>query len=132
MSDREVQRAGDADDFDLLAASLRADVGDLHTLAPVLGAKLAEALPGRVALHRGGFFGNGPLDGFAVDLGEWRFGLHMAHGQPVAERIHTVRGIALKTEAMPLEGWIDALSAALAELAAASAHDRAALLRLLS
>jgi hypothetical protein len=132
MSDREVQRAGGAGDFDLLAASLRADVADLHTLVPVLGTKLAEALPSHVALHRGGFFGNGPLESFAVELGSWRFGLRTAHGQPVAERIHVVGGIALKTEAMPLEEWIDALSASLAELAASSAHDRAALLRLLS
>lgn len=132
MSDREVQRAGGAGDFDLLAASLRAEVSDLHTLVPVLGTKLAEALPSRVALHHGGFFGNGPLDSFAVEMGAWRFGLRVEHGQPIAERIHTVRGIALKTEAISLDEWIDALSASLAELAASSAHDRAALLRLLS
>ena len=132
MSDREVQRSGETDDFDLLAASLRADVSDLHTLVPVLGTKLAQALPSRVSLHHGGFFGNGPLDAFAVELGEWRFGLRTEHGQPLAERIHTVRGIALKTESIPLEEWIDALSAALAALATSSARDRAALLRLLS
>ena len=132
MSDREVERAQGADDFDLLAASLRVEAADLRTLVPVLGAKLADALPSRVALHRGGFFGSGPLDGFVVDLGSWRFSLRMEHGQPSAERIHVVRGIALKTETLPLGEWIDALSAALAELAATSALDRAALLRLLS
>ncbi len=132
MSDRELRRTNEADDFDLLAASLRAEVADLRTLVPVLGAKLAQALPSRVTLHHGGFFGNGPLDAFAVDLGAWRFALRMEHGQPVAERVHIVRGIALKTESIPLEEWIDALSASLAEVAASSAHDRAALLRLLS
>jgi hypothetical protein len=132
MSDREVERAGGASDFDLLAASLRAEVADLLTLVPVLGTKLAEALPSRVTVHRGGFFGNGPLDRFAVDLGAWRFGLRMEHGQPAAERVHIVRGIALKTESIARGEWIDALSASLAELAAASAQDRTALLRLLS
>lgn len=132
MSDREVEREGSASDFDLLAASLRAEVADLRTLVPVLGAKLAEALPSRVSLHRGGFFGNGPLESFAVEFGAWRYGLRLEHSQPRAERTHVVGGIALKTESLPLDEWIDLLSASLAELAASSAHERAALLRLLS
>lgn len=132
MSDREVERAQGSVDFELLASSLRADVADLRTLVPVLGAKLADALPGRVQVHHSGFFGNGPLDGFVADLGSWRFGLRLEHARPQAERVHVVRGIALKTEALPLDAWIDALSQALAELAATSALDRAALLRLLS
>jgi hypothetical protein len=130
MSDREVERAPEQD-FELLAASLRADATDLGVLARVLGAKLADALPGRVALHHGGLFGGGPVDGFIADLGAWRFALRMEHGQPVAERVHLVRGIALKTEALPLDAWIEELSRALAELAAGSARERAAVLRLL-
>lgn len=119
-------------DFDLLAASLRADSSDMATWVAVLGNKLAQALPTRVRLRRGGFLGNGPVTGLATDLGGWRFALHLEHGQPLAERTHVVRGIALKSETLPLDEWIDALSQALADLAASSARERAAISSLLS
>jgi hypothetical protein len=124
--------AEEALDFDLLAAALRADAADMHTWIAVMGAKLAEAMPARVALRHGGFFGNGPVEGASVDLGNWRFGVHLQHGQPVAERTHIVRGIALKSEVIPLDEWIDALSRELAALAATSARERAAIARLLA
>ncbi|MBF6590278.1 MAG: hypothetical protein IVW57_07065 [Ktedonobacterales bacterium] len=118
--------------FELLAASLRADQSDMSTWMAALGMKLAGALPGRVTLRRGGVLGNGPIRGLVANLGTWRFALRMEHGQPVAERAHIVRGIALKTEALPLDAWIESLSAALAELAATSARERAAILTLLA
>ncbi len=118
-------------DFELLAASLRADTADMPAWVAALGDKLAAALPGRVALRRSGMLGHGPVNGLAADLGAWRFVLHLEHGQPVAERTHLVRGIALKTEALPIDAWIDALSTALADLAATSARERQAILGLL-
>lgn len=52
MSDPSV-----AGGFDLLAASIRADSADLRTYLDVVGAKLADALPGSVAVERdGGLF----------------------------------------------------------------------------
>jgi hypothetical protein len=119
-------------ELELLAASLRADAADAPTWVAVLGNKLAGALPGRVHLHHGGMFGNGPVNGLAADLGTWRLALRLEHDQPVAERTHVVRGIALKTESLPLDAWIDALTQALAELATTSARERDAVLRLLS
>lgn len=128
MSEREPGQL----DFDLLAASLRADTADMGTLVAVLGAKLAAALPARVRLRHGGLFGGGPVTGFTVDLGSWRFGLRQERGQPAAERTHVVREIALKTEALPLDAWLDALVGALAELAQTSARERSAIQSLLS
>lgn len=119
-------------DFDLLAASLRADTADVGTWVSVLGTKLAAALPARVRLRRGGLFGGGPITGFAVDLGTWRFGMRLEHGQPVGERTHVVRDIALKTETLSLDVWLDALISALADLAASSARERAAIEGLLT
>lgn len=118
--------------FELLAASLRADTADVRTWVAVLGQKLAGALPARVRLHRGGLFGNGAVEGMAADLGTWRFVLRLDHGEPLAERTHVVRGIALKSETMSLDAWIDALVAALTELAATSARERNAIQGLLS
>lgn len=119
-------------DFDLLAASLRADTADVGTWVSVLGTKLAGALPARVRLRHGGIFGGGPVSGFTVDLGPWRFGMRQEHGQPVGERTHVVRDIALKTETLPLDIWLDALIEALAALAASSARERAAIQGMLS
>lgn len=118
--------------FDLLAASLRADASDTRTWVAVLGQKLADALPSRVRLHRGGLFGNGAVDGMAADLGEWRFTLRLDHGAPLAERTHIVRGIALKSETLPIDAWIDAFVASLAALASTSARERNAIQGLLS
>ena len=119
-------------DFDLLAASLRANTADTRIWIDVLGKKLAGALPGHVRLHHKGLLGNGPVSGLTADLGAWRLSLRLEHDQPVAERTHIVRGIALKTEALPLDAWLDALTQALGELAATSGHEREAVLRLLS
>lgn len=132
MSDGMDDPAANGLSFDLLAASLRADQADMHTWVAVLGAKLADALPTRVQLYHGGLFGSGPVVGLVADLGTYRFALRQEHGQPYAERTHTVRGIALKTEPLALDSWLASLSQELAQLAAASAHERAAIERLLS
>lgn len=124
--------AGESISFELLAAALRADTADLGAWVAALGAKLAGALPDRVQVRHSGIFGNGPVTGMVADLGEWRFALHVQHGRPMAERAHIVRGIALKTEQVSLDAWIDALSQSLSEIAATSARERAALQRLLS
>ncbi len=118
-------------DFDLLAAALRADMSDVAIWVPALCTKLAGALPTRVSLRRGGLLGNGPVIGMQAELGTHRYALRLEHGHPVAERTHVVRGIALKTEPMPLDGWLMALTEALAQIAAASAQERAAIQRLL-
>ncbi|MBA3823131.1 MAG: hypothetical protein H0X24_04385 [Ktedonobacterales bacterium] len=118
--------------FDLLAASLRADMHDIGTWIAVLGHKLSAALPTMVRLHHSGFFGGGTVDGLDADLGEWRFALRLEHGRPSATRVHIVRGIALKTEALPLDAWIDDLAATLADLAAQSAREGAAIRGLLT
>ncbi len=117
--------------LDLLAASLRADAADAVMWMRVLGTKLAATLPARVTLHRGGMLHQGSVDALAVDLGTWRFALRSDRGQPIAERTHLVRGIALKTETLPLDLWLAALTEALAELAATGERERRAILQLL-
>ena len=119
------------DSMDLLAAALRADMHDLHLWLGALATKLAGALPDHVTIQRGGFLGNGPIVGLTADLGQFRFILRQEHHQLVAERTHVVRGIALKTEPVPLDAWIDDLTATLTVLAATSARERAAIDRLL-
>jgi hypothetical protein len=119
--------------FELLAASLRADAGDTDAFLGALAAKLGGALPHRVRVERGGgLFSHGhPVRRLAVNLGEWEYELAAGAGGLDASRTHTVRGVALKSEPLGLEEWIDALGAELAALAQHSAQDHAALQRLL-
>lgn len=120
--------------FELLAASLRADAGDTRAFVEALARKLGDALPNRVRVERaGGLFSHGhPVQRIQVQLGEWAYDLAAGPGSALdARRTHLVRGVALKSEEIGLDEWIDALSAELAELAQHSAQDHAALRRLL-
>ena len=125
---------GDGTDFELLAASLRADAGDTRAFVEALARKLEGALPHRVRVERGGglFARNHDVQRIQVQLGEWAYELLPGPGSAMdARRTHTVRGVALKSEQVGLDEWIETLSAELADLARHSAQDHAALRRLL-
>ena len=120
--------------FEMLAASLRADAGDTHAFVEALAHKLEDALPNRVRVERasGRFTRTHPVQRIQVKLGEWEYDLAAGPGSALdARRTHLVRGVALKSEEIGLDEWIDALSVELAELAQHSAQDHAALRRLL-
>jgi hypothetical protein len=122
------------DDFDLLAASLRADTGDLRAYVEALAAKLEGALPGSVRIERrgGGLFGGAKrVARLALTLGSDELQLESDDGRVSCRRRTVVRGIALKNEELSLDAWIDAVSQALVAQAAESEHGRVALGRLL-
>ena len=124
----------DAMGFELLAASLRADAGDTGAFLEALAAKLGGALPQRVRVeHGGGLFSHQhPVRRLAANLGDWEYVIEAGPGGSLnAARTHAVRGIALKSEPLGLDEWIENLAADLAALAQRSAQDRAALQRLL-
>jgi hypothetical protein len=126
--------AGSGDlDFDLVAGAIRADAGDAATFLHVLAGKLEAALPGAVRLRHGGglFARDHPVTEITVELGDWTFRLASERGGLQAERAHRVRGIALQSETMPLDAWVDALLEALREHARSSATAAEALRRLL-
>jgi hypothetical protein len=120
-------------DFELVAASLRADTTDLRAFVEALAAKLEGALPERTEVQRSGgrLGGRKRVRSIAVRLGEDEYRLEANDGAPACARRVVVRGIALKNEPLELEAWIDAISRALAEEAAGSERGRAALARLL-
>jgi hypothetical protein len=120
-------------DFDLVAASLRADSGDLETFVEVLATKLEVSFPGNVKVERKGSRfvpGARPVRMISVPLGDSTFELEHDAGRVTCFRKAVVRGIALRTEELPLGDWIDGLSAALLAEAASSEAARAALERL--
>ena len=123
----------DAPDLDLLAASLRADATDTAAFLEALAARLEGALPRQVEVQRkGGLFGGKRVRNIAVRLGDSRYEIEGDGGPPTARRRTIVRGIALKSEELAVDAWIDALSADLLALAQTSERGRAALERLLT
>lgn len=124
----------DAPDLDLLAASLRADAGDTAAFLDALGARLEGALPGQVEVDRKGrmFGGAKHARRIAVRLADSHYEIEGDGGALVARRRSVVRGIALKSEDLAVEAWIENLSRDLLALAESSERGRLALERLLT
>jgi hypothetical protein len=125
--------AGDAD-FELLAASLRADTRDLSVFLEALAFKLEGALPQRTRIHRrslGLLARRKQVERIEVELGEERYVLGYHGGALEARRAKAVRGVVLKNELLGLEEWIESLARAIAVEARTSEHGRLALERLL-
>jgi len=120
--------------FELLAASLRSSGSDLDVFVEVLADKLERALPGRVVVERRGlrrFSRERRVTRIEVALGDNRFTVVVGRGVVEARCAKAVRGVVLKTEALPLEGWLEALGRELAVEAEASEQSRVALDELL-
>jgi hypothetical protein len=118
-------------DFDLVAASLRADESDVRGFVEALAAKLEQSLPGRCRVRRSGLLGRGSVRRITVELGDGRYELTHEDGSATARRSSVVRGISLKTDTVGLDEWIDALAAELVAEAGRSERGRLALERLL-
>jgi len=121
-----------APDFDLVAASLRADTADLRVFVESLSAKLDQSFPGRCRVQRAGLLGKGNVRRLTVELGDSRYELAHDDGAVTARRSSVVRGITLKSEELGLDEWIDSLSAAVVAEADRSERGRLALQKLLS
>ncbi len=120
--------------FDLLAASLRADAVDLKAFVEALAVKLSESFPSRVQIERKGgrLGGKQRVRRVAVKLGDNEYALASDDGEVSCTRRVVVRGIALRTEQLSLEQWIDSLAGELVTEAGKTESDRVALERMLS
>ncbi len=120
-------------DIDLLAASLRADAGDLGTFVEALAVKLEQAVPGAVSVERrrNGMLGPKRVRRIALDAGGLRLEL-VAGGAAVQTFCsRTSGGIVLKREQLSTDAWLQALGEALAAAARSSTQTRQAMERLL-
>jgi len=121
-------------DFERLAASLRADSGDVSTFLEVLAVKFQGALPGRAKIDyqsSGVVRRTKTVRRIALEMGDDRFELTRERGAVVARRTRVVRGITLKSDQLSLDGWVEELTRALVQQGSTSAQDRQALERLL-
>ena len=125
--------ASDGVDLDLVAASLRADSDDVGAFVESLATKLEQALPGRVQVHRWRerMFGPKLVRKIRLDAGDRRLELRYRRGalEPSCSRMSG--GIALKTETVNIDSWLEALGEALADEAKRSEATRRALERLM-
>jgi hypothetical protein len=119
--------------FDLLAASLRADAVDLKAFIEGLAAKLSESFPSQVKVerNRGLLGGKQRVRRLALKLGDCDYELVNDDGSVSASKRVVVRGIALRTEPLSLEQWIDAVAQELVAQAGRTESDRLALERML-
>ncbi len=101
--------------------------GFLETMA----AMLESALPGQVRIERqGGLFGEKRIRVLDVHLGEHNYTMEsLAAGIMVSTRSKIVRGTKLRTETLPVDQWLDALTADLEEHAQSNQQARNALQR---
>jgi len=116
-----------------VAAALSKQYGaDQRSFLELLASMLVAALPGDVDItRRGGLFARKTVGALTVTLGENRYGLtDPGRGNLQATRTRVVRGIALKTEELPIQDWVAELGAFLDERARTSAAAREALSRL--
>jgi hypothetical protein len=120
-----------AADFDLVAASLRADADDLRVFVEALTTKLEESFPGRCSVRRAGLRGKGSVRQVSVEMGDSRYELINDDGAISTHRSSVVRGITLKSDQLGLDQWIDALAAEVVAEASRSERGRLALERLL-
>lgn len=123
-------------DFEMVAASLRAESSDMATFVEVLAVKLEGALPGHVQVERHArklFSHDKIVRKMTLDVGDWRYSLESdGAGRVDTMRAKAVRGIVLKNEVLPLADWVTALAKDISAQAATSEQARIALERLLS
>jgi hypothetical protein len=122
-------------DFDLAAAGLRADGGDLRISLEVLARKLEETLPAQTHVERrgGGLLhrGDARVRELRVELGGTRFQLALEGDRVECTRQREVGGISIKREPLDAGAWVAALAKELRSEAARSAQARDALAQLL-
>jgi len=121
-------------DFDLAAAGLRADGGELRISLEALAHKLEESLPAQTRVERrgGGLLrrGDARVRSLQVELGGSRYEL-VAGERVSCLRELEVGGVTIKREELDPAAWIGALTGELREEAERSAQARDALARLL-
>jgi len=120
-------------DLELVAASFREDLGDVNAFVEGLAVKLEELLPTRVRVDRkrSGFRGPKLVQRIEFDAGDRRLELRYDGRTVEAVGARLSGGIVLKSEAMSVEQWLDALGRAVTDEAQRSASTRQALERLL-
>lgn len=129
QAEADLERQSESTDLDLAAAALRADVTDTDAFVEGLATRLEQALPGFVEVKRSkaGFRGPKLVSEILVQAGDEHLQLRRRGGHVETSRARISGGIAIKTEALDVEVWLQALTAAVSQQAQRSERTRLAL-----
>lgn len=126
----------DGADFDLDAAALRSDGGELTMSIEVLASKLEQALPSSTKVQRrgGGLLGRGQkrVCELVVQLGPVSYSLEVSGARLQGFRQKEVGGIAIKRESLDPGAWITELASSLRAEAQRSTEAQRALAELIA
>jgi hypothetical protein len=123
--------ASDWESLGVAGALLQRYQQDQQALLDQLAVFLESTLPHQTSVRRTlGVVGPRRTTGLSLEIGGMRYELADAHGLQ-ASRTRVVRGVAVRTEALPVEAWLTDMSAALSVELERTASGRAALERLL-
>jgi len=119
--------------FGVAAALSKQYAADQRVFLDLLAQMLESALPNETEIgRRGGLFSKKTVQRVTVQMGDNRYTLEDPGRGPLqATRTHIVRGIALKTEPIPVQTWLEELGAALDAHARTNAAAREALSRMI-
>lgn len=124
--------AGDDLDLDLLAASLRADDGDVAMLLRALVSRLSGALGPRLAVERAGRFRKSDeIRRVSVHLGDDQLDAEVDRGSLVCLVSRSSGGIRIRSTRVPLDEWLRRLLGSLRDEASTTQATRQALEALL-
>ncbi|HVB04708.1 MAG TPA: hypothetical protein VNF07_00445 [Acidimicrobiales bacterium] len=134
----DLAEEGRAEQVQMLAAALRADLADLATYERVLVTSLGETLPeGVLTIDRQRSMGDrvagrsGEVRAIRVAFGDDRLELERRSGRLVASLTKSVRGVAISHREVSLDEWSAAFASALSKFATENERARLALERLL-
>lgn len=106
----------------LLANALQAEFKTLEQFFEHLAERLSRNFPQHTKVETGGgFFSSKRVESFEVSLDPHVYRMRREGSHVHAERVRVVRGVALKTEHLPVDQWLHALCEGLAHAATASA-----------
>jgi hypothetical protein len=126
--------AKDKPGLELLAASARADLGELRIFLNVLALKLSDMLPGQVVVEReeGILRRRHPVRAVRIRLDDLAYELEWTGSDLQARMAREVRGVLARPQVVPLNEWGSSLQHQLGERARRAARAREALSRLLT
>ncbi len=114
-----------------LAVSLHAECRSVDELFEGLARRLADAFPDLVEVETtGGFFSAKRPTALTIAFPDVLFKMTRNGRHVVAERAEVVRGIAVKSEPLPVDAWVRSLSESLSAMAGSSARAHDALRRI--
>ena len=115
----------------LLANALQSEFKTLEQFFEHLAGRLSQSFPQHTKVETsGGFFSARHVESFEVTLEPHVYRMRREGGQVRPERVRIVRGVALKTEHLPVDQWLQGLCESLANAATASATAHEAVTRM--